>query len=72
MKENLCLKNSFLKGSGPQVEYRWLKQSGPTPNLVDVHDTLMEYNAKPSLWEAISEQDLMFDDYVQVDTDIAV
>ncbi|GFS85784.1 hypothetical protein TNCV_2973271 [Trichonephila clavipes] len=29
-------------------------------------------NAEPSLWEALPEQDLTFDDYVLVDTDIAV
>ncbi|GFQ83605.1 hypothetical protein TNCT_73071 [Trichonephila clavata] len=45
------------------------KKSGlPTPNLVDVHDTLME----SSLWEALPLQDLMFFDNVQVETDIAV
>ncbi|GFS70522.1 uncharacterized protein TNCV_2671421 [Trichonephila clavipes] len=43
-----------------------------SPNLVDVDDTLTEFNAKPSLCEALPEQDLMFDDYVLVDTDIAV
>ncbi|GFS80276.1 hypothetical protein TNCV_3447331 [Trichonephila clavipes] len=46
--------------------------SFPSPNLVDVDDTLTEFNAEPSLWEALPEQDLMFDDYVLVDTDIAV
>ncbi|GFW80873.1 hypothetical protein TNCV_3779531 [Trichonephila clavipes] len=35
-------------------------------------DTLIEFNAEPSLWEALPEQDLTFDDYVLVDTDIAV
>ncbi|GFQ85894.1 hypothetical protein TNCT_272421 [Trichonephila clavata] len=35
------------------------KKSGfPTPNLVDVDDTLTEFNAEPSLWEALPEQDL--------------
>ncbi|GFW56393.1 hypothetical protein TNCV_2089001 [Trichonephila clavipes] len=43
-----------------------------SPNLVDVDDTLTKLNAKPSLWEALPEQDLTFDDYVLVDTDIAV
>ncbi|GFT94372.1 tigger transposable element-derived protein 6 [Trichonephila clavipes] len=48
------------------------KQSGiPLPNLVDVDDTVNEFNAEPSLWEALPEQDLTFDDYVLVDTDIA-
>ncbi|GFU18378.1 hypothetical protein TNCV_1980631 [Trichonephila clavipes] len=41
-------------------------------SLVDVDDTLTEFNAEPSLWEALPEQDLTFDDYVLVDTDIAV
>ncbi|GFW21089.1 tigger transposable element-derived protein 6 [Trichonephila clavipes] len=50
-----------------------IKKSGlPSPNLVDVDDTLTEFNAEPSLWEALLEQDLTFDDYVLVDTDIAV
>ncbi|GFY25222.1 tigger transposable element-derived protein 4 [Trichonephila clavipes] len=44
----------------------------PSPNLVDVDDTLTEFNAEPSLWEALAEQDLTFDYYVLVDTDIAV
>ncbi|GFW36583.1 transposable element Tcb2 transposase [Trichonephila clavipes] len=38
----------------------------------DVDDTLTEFNAEPSLWEALPEQDLTFDDYVLLDTDIAV
>ncbi|GFS47459.1 tigger transposable element-derived protein 6 [Trichonephila clavipes] len=49
------------------------KKSGfPSWNLVDVNNTLTEFNAEPSLWEALPEQDLTFDDYVLVDTDIAV
>ncbi|GFT98643.1 tigger transposable element-derived protein 6 [Trichonephila clavipes] len=44
----------------------------PSPNLVDVNNTLTEFNAEPSFWEALPEQDLTFDDYVLVDTDIAV
>ncbi|GFW39621.1 tigger transposable element-derived protein 6 [Trichonephila clavipes] len=43
-----------------------------SPNLADVDETLTEFNAKPSLWEALPEQNLTFDDYVLVDTDIAV
>ncbi|GFW71465.1 tigger transposable element-derived protein 4 [Trichonephila clavipes] len=46
-------------------------QASPLPNLVDVDDTLTELNAEPSLWEALLEQDLTFDDYVLV-ADIAV
>ncbi|GFX75678.1 hypothetical protein TNCV_3575031 [Trichonephila clavipes] len=30
----------------------------PSPNLVDVDNTLTEFNAEPSLWEALAEQDL--------------
>ncbi|GFV99106.1 hypothetical protein TNCV_1510821 [Trichonephila clavipes] len=48
------------------------KSSFPSPNLVDVDNTLIEFNAEPSLWEALPEQNLTFDDYVLVDTDIAV
>ncbi|GFT58310.1 hypothetical protein TNCV_2118231 [Trichonephila clavipes] len=48
------------------------KSDFPSPNLVDIDDTLTEFNAEPSLWEGLPEQDLMFDDYVLVDTDIAV
>ncbi|GFU81775.1 hypothetical protein TNCV_3086871 [Trichonephila clavipes] len=49
------------------------KKSGyPSQNLADVDDTLTEFNAEPSIWEALPEQDLTFDDYMLVDTDIAV
>ncbi|GFW11109.1 hypothetical protein TNCV_4783191 [Trichonephila clavipes] len=48
------------------------KKGFPSPNLVDVDDTLTEFNAEPSLWEALPEQDFTFDDFVLVDTDIAV
>ncbi|GFW00915.1 tigger transposable element-derived protein 6 [Trichonephila clavipes] len=34
------------------------KKSGfPSQNLVDVDDTLTEFNAEPSLWEALPEPD---------------
>ncbi|GFW88482.1 hypothetical protein TNCV_3552521 [Trichonephila clavipes] len=57
----------------PLIIYSCLKKSGfPSPNLVDVDDTLTEFNAEPSLWEALPEQDLTFDNYMLVDTDIAV
>ncbi|GFR00283.1 hypothetical protein TNCT_576051 [Trichonephila clavata] len=57
----------------PLIIHSCFKKSGfPSPNLVDVDDTLTEFNAEPSLWEALPEQDLTFDDYVLVDTDIAV
>ncbi|GFV10517.1 tigger transposable element-derived protein 6 [Trichonephila clavipes] len=56
----------------PLTIHSYFKKSGfPSPNLVDVDDTLTEFNAEPSLWEALPEQDLTFDDYVLVDTDIA-
>ncbi|GFY06317.1 tigger transposable element-derived protein 6 [Trichonephila clavipes] len=57
----------------PLTIHSCFKKSGfPSPNLVDMDDTLTEFNAEPSLWEALPEQDLTFDDYVLVDTDIAV
>ncbi|GFX55887.1 hypothetical protein TNCV_1427491 [Trichonephila clavipes] len=49
------------------------KKSGfPSQNMVDVNDTLIEFYAEPSLWETLPEQDLTFEEYVLVDTDIAV
>ncbi|GFX94426.1 tigger transposable element-derived protein 6 [Trichonephila clavipes] len=57
----------------PSTIHNYFKKSGfPSPNLVDRDDTLTEFNAKPFLWEALPEQDLTFDDYMLVDTDIAV
>ncbi|GFY21677.1 hypothetical protein TNCV_1168211 [Trichonephila clavipes] len=57
----------------PLTIHSYFKKSGfPSPNLVDVDDTLTELNAEPSLWKALPEQDLTFDDFVLVDTDIAV
>ncbi|GFU99631.1 hypothetical protein TNCV_4083521 [Trichonephila clavipes] len=57
----------------PLTIHSCFKKSGfPLPNLVDVDNTLTEFNAESSLWEALPEQDLTFDDYVLVDTDIAV
>ncbi|GFU40220.1 tigger transposable element-derived protein 6 [Trichonephila clavipes] len=53
--------------------YNCFKKSGfPSPNLVDMDNTLTEFKAKPSLWKALPEQDLTFDDYMLVDTDIVV
>ncbi|GFT21322.1 tigger transposable element-derived protein 6 [Trichonephila clavipes] len=64
---------AFAKELGIEFSATVLKKSGfPSPNLVDVDDTLTEFNAEPSLWECLPEQDLMFDDYVLVNTDIAV
>ncbi|GFY17100.1 tigger transposable element-derived protein 6 [Trichonephila clavipes] len=49
----------------PLTIHSCFKKSGfPSPNLVDVDNTLTEFNAEPSLWEALPEQDLTFDDYV--------
>ncbi|GFW84150.1 hypothetical protein TNCV_4878131 [Trichonephila clavipes] len=57
----------------PLTIHNCFKKSGfPLPNLFYVDNTLIEFNAEPSLWEALPEQDLTFDDYVLVDTDIAV
>ncbi|GFT96852.1 hypothetical protein TNCV_2123171 [Trichonephila clavipes] len=57
----------------PLTIHSCFKKSGfPSLNLVDVDNTLTEFNAEPSLWEALPEQDLMLDDYKLVDTDIAV
>ncbi|GFQ79703.1 tigger transposable element-derived protein 6 [Trichonephila clavata] len=48
----------------PLTIHSCFKKSGfPSPNLVDVDDTLTEFNAE-LLWEALPEQDLTFDDYV--------
>ncbi|GFV29536.1 tigger transposable element-derived protein 6 [Trichonephila clavipes] len=56
----------------PLTIHSCFQKSGfPSPNLVDVDDTLTEFNSEPSLWEALPKQDLTFDDYVLVDTDIA-
>ncbi|GFT93234.1 hypothetical protein TNCV_2220001 [Trichonephila clavipes] len=53
--------------------HSWFKKSGfPSTNLVDVDETLTEFNAESSLWEALPEPDLTFDDYVLVVTYIAV
>ncbi|GFS93511.1 tigger transposable element-derived protein 6 [Trichonephila clavipes] len=57
----------------PLTIHSCFQMSGfPSPNLVNVDDTLTEFNSEPSLWEALPEQDLTFEDYVLVDTDIAV
>ncbi|GFU94284.1 hypothetical protein TNCV_2042831, partial [Trichonephila clavipes] len=64
-------KEKMFRASSSRVRKR-VSKGFPSPNLVDVDDTLTEFNAEPSLWEALPEQDLTFDDYVLVDTDIAV
>ncbi|GFV83149.1 uncharacterized protein TNCV_1898761 [Trichonephila clavipes] len=65
--------NEWLGTVTPLTIHSCFKKSDfPLPNLVDVEDTLTEFNAEPSLWEALPEQDLTFDDYVLVDTDNAV
>ncbi|GFV23806.1 hypothetical protein TNCV_960001 [Trichonephila clavipes] len=56
----------------PLTIHNCFKKTGfLTPNLVDVHDTLVEYNAEPPLGKTIPVQDLTFEDSAQVDTDIA-
>ncbi|GFV57193.1 tigger transposable element-derived protein 6 [Trichonephila clavipes] len=53
----------------PLTIHSCFKKSGfPSPDLVDVDDTLTEFNAEP---RALPEQDLTFDDYVLVGMDIA-
>ncbi|GFV98327.1 tigger transposable element-derived protein 6 [Trichonephila clavipes] len=57
----------------PLTIHSCFKRSGfPSSNLVEMDNTLTEFNAEPSLWEALPEQDMTFDDYVLVDMDIAV
>ncbi|GFU33345.1 tigger transposable element-derived protein 6 [Trichonephila clavipes] len=69
----LIMNDKAWRAVTPLTIHCCFKKSGfPSPNLVDVDDTLTEFNAGPSLWEALPEQDLTFDDYVLVDTDIAV
>ncbi|GFW43118.1 hypothetical protein TNCV_1475131 [Trichonephila clavipes] len=64
--------NKAWRAVTPLTIHSCFKKSGfPSPNLVDVDDTLTEFNAEPSLWKALSEQHLTFDDDVLVDTDIA-
>ncbi|GFX17270.1 tigger transposable element-derived protein 6 [Trichonephila clavipes] len=61
------------RAATPLTIHSCFKKSGFTPpNLVDVDDTLTEFNAEPSLWEALPEQDVTFDDYVLVETGISV
>ncbi|GFX38836.1 uncharacterized protein TNCV_1890001 [Trichonephila clavipes] len=72
-KASLMMIDKTWRAVTPLTIHSCFKKSGfPSPNLVDVDDTLTEFNAAPSLWEALPEQDLTFDDYVLVDTDIAV
>ncbi|GFY23385.1 uncharacterized protein TNCV_3940811 [Trichonephila clavipes] len=68
-----CLPEKYLhsKMKNP-MEENIARRGFPSPNLVDVDNTLTEFNAEPSLWEALPEQVLTFDGYVLVDTDIAV
>ncbi|GFW65509.1 uncharacterized protein TNCV_1776531 [Trichonephila clavipes] len=69
----LIIIDKAWRALNPLTIHSWFKKSGsPSPNLVDVDDILTEFNAEPSLWEALPEQDLMFDDYMLVDTDIAL
>ncbi|GFV93848.1 tigger transposable element-derived protein 6 [Trichonephila clavipes] len=69
----LIVINKAWRAITPLTIHSCFKKSGfPSPNLVDVDNTLTAFNAEPSLWKALPEQDLTFDDYVLVDTDIAV
>ncbi|GFS77570.1 transmembrane 9 superfamily member 4 [Trichonephila clavipes] len=69
----LILIDKAWRAVTPLTIHSCFKKSGfPSPNLVDVNNTLTEFNAEPSLWDALPEQDLTFNDYVLVDTDIAV
>ncbi|GFX05288.1 tigger transposable element-derived protein 6 [Trichonephila clavipes] len=55
----------------PLTIHSCFKMSGfSSLNLVEMDNTLTEFNAEPSLWEALPEQDLTFDDYVLVDMDM--
>ncbi|GFX30283.1 hypothetical protein TNCV_1963901 [Trichonephila clavipes] len=66
----LIMTDKAWRAVTPLTIHSCFKKKGfPLPNLVDVDDTL---TAEPSLWEALPEQDLTFDDFVLVDTDIAV
>ncbi|GFU13831.1 putative DD41D transposase [Trichonephila clavipes] len=64
-------KEKIFSASSSRVR-KSVRKGFPSPNLVDVDDTLAEFNAEPFLWEALPKQDLTFDDYVLVDTDVAV
>ncbi|GFX64044.1 hypothetical protein TNCV_1791651 [Trichonephila clavipes] len=73
VSKDLIIIDMAWRAVTPLTIYSCFKISDfPSPNLVDVDDTLTEFNAEPSLWEALPEQDLTFDDYVLVDTNIAV
>ncbi|GFV42698.1 tigger transposable element-derived protein 6 [Trichonephila clavipes] len=59
----------------PLTMHSCFKKSGfPSPNLVEMDNTLTEFNAEPSLFlgSSSTEQELTFDDYVLIDMDIAV
>ncbi|GFW60514.1 tigger transposable element-derived protein 6 [Trichonephila clavipes] len=72
-RSTLIMIDKAWRAVTPLIIYSCFKKSGfPSSNLVDVDDTLTEFNAEPSLWEAFPEQDLTFQDYVLVDTDIAI
>ncbi|GFX24044.1 hypothetical protein TNCV_2435381 [Trichonephila clavipes] len=69
----LVMIDKAWRATTPLRIHSYFKKSGfPSPNLVDVDDTFTEFDAESSLWEALPEQDLTFDDYVLVDMDIAV
>ncbi|GFW44833.1 tigger transposable element-derived protein 6 [Trichonephila clavipes] len=69
----LIMIDKALRADTRMTIHSCFKKSGfPSPNLVDEDYTLNGFNAEPSLWEALPEQELTFDDYVMVETDIAV
>ncbi|GFT27589.1 tigger transposable element-derived protein 6 [Trichonephila clavipes] len=69
----LIMIEKALRAVTPLTIHNCFKKSGfLSPNLVDMDNTLTEFKAQPSLWEPLPEQDLTFDDYMLVDTDIAV
>ncbi|GFR23468.1 hypothetical protein TNCT_735481 [Trichonephila clavata] len=46
------------------IQNCFIKSGKPTPNIVNVYDTLMECYIEQdnAFWKALSEQDLSFDD----------
>ncbi|GFX36857.1 hypothetical protein TNCV_4000181 [Trichonephila clavipes] len=67
--KELGIEFSAWRAVTPLTIHSCFKKSGfPSPNLVDVDDTLTELNAEPSLREALPKQDLTFDDYELVTT----
>ncbi|GFU02223.1 uncharacterized protein TNCV_2466011 [Trichonephila clavipes] len=73
LDNSLIMIDKAWRAVTPLIIHSCFKKSGfPSPNLVEMDNTLTEFNAEPSLWEALPEQDLTFDDYVLVDMDTTV